>query len=404
MIDRSDVSVLLIEDDEQSIKITIDLLARSKTTKFHTDVVLTLSDAIEILKTNNTYDVIVLDLVLPNGEGVEVFKKVKSITDKPIVIISGYEDKAIECVKWGAQDYLVKPFYDARALSRAIRYAIERHNWEKKYTQIVESTHAAVYEVDFKNNRFTYINDVALRETGYTRKEILNMTPVDLLTEDSIERWLERLAKIQLGYKLDNIEEYQIKKKDGSLMWVLITADYKYDNEGFIVGASVVAIDITEKKEKENQIQAIYKTAPIAIGLLKDDRIIADINDRFCEMLGYRKEEVLNKNVEFIYPDRKEYERVGRIKYDTIKKEGIVTLETKFKKKNGGLIDILLTTANLDSTDPSRGVTFSALDITKTKEIEREIETELNKRLDSWKSEVGIDFQNLNRLDRVLSL
>jgi PAS domain S-box-containing protein len=186
-------------------------------------------------------------------------------------------------------------------------------------------------------------------------------------------------------------------------MWILITADYKF-RDSKIVGACVIAIDITEKKEKENQIKSIYKTAPVGLGLLKNHRIIVDANDRLCEMIGYEREELINKSVEFLYPSKEEYDRVGRVKYNKIKQTGIGVMETQMRKKNGDVIDILLTSAYLDETDPSKGVTFSVLDITQTKQFEREIEYELNKRLDLWKSEVGVDFQNLNRLESIMSL
>jgi DNA-binding response OmpR family regulator len=202
------VNVLLIEDDEGSINITKELLSRSEQIDFFVDSAKTLSDAIEILKCNNIYDIIILDLILPNGEGLSVFQQVKKVCDKPIIIISGYEDKAIECVKHGAQDYLVKPHYDGNLLIRSIRYALERHKWKSSFNKVVESTHAAIYEIDFETMRFTYINDVALKETGYTKEEILSMTPADILTEESIIRWLDRLEKIQCGDEIDNIEEF----------------------------------------------------------------------------------------------------------------------------------------------------------------------------------------------------
>ena len=402
MLNLMNVNVLLIEDSKESREVTEKLLQGSRSTKFNVDSAGSLSEGLEKCK-KNSYDVIILDLILPNGEGLAVFKKVKQECDTPIVIVSGYEDKAIECVKHGAQDYLVKPHYDRNILVRSIRYAIERNKWKKDFDKIVESTHSAIYEIDFISNHFTYINDVALRETGYTKEEMKNMSPADLLTEDSLKRWLSRLEQIQRGIQPNNIEEYQIRKKDGSLIWVLITADYRYTN-GIITDACVVAIDITEKKNQELRLESIYKTAPVAIGLLKGDRIIVEVNERLCKMLNYTKEELIGQNARILYLNDIEYNRVGKIKYSKIREKGIGNLETQWVKKNGDVIDVLLTSTYLDPEDPTQGVTFSALDITKTKEVEREIEHELNKRLDIWKSEVGVDFQNLNKLDSIMNL
>ena len=402
MLNMINVNVLLIEDNKESREITEKLLETSKSTNFIVDSAGSLLEGLKKCRSND-YDVIILDLVLPNGQGFAVFKEVQSQCDAPIVIVSGYEDKAIECVKHGAQDYLVKPHYDRNILVRSIRYAIERHKWKKNFDKIVESTHSAIYEINFISNKFTYINDVALRETGYTKEEIKKMSPADLLTEDSLKKWLNRLEQIQRGIQPKNIEEYQIRKKDGSLLWVLITADYRYRND-IIESACVVAIDITEKKTQELRLESIYRSSPVAIGLLKGDRIIVEVNERLCKMLGYEKKELIGQNARILYLDDREYERIGKIKYAKIKETGMAHVETQWSTKNGNIIDVLLTSTYLNKDVPEDGLTFTALDITKTKEVERKIEHELNKRLDVWKSEVGIDFQNLNKLDSIMNL
>jgi len=84
-----------------------------------------------------------------------------------------------------------------------------------------------------------------------------------------------------------------------------------------------------------------------------------------------------------------EFYRVGKVKYDRIKKYGIATLETQWKTKQGKMIDVLLSTTYIDKKNPCLGATFSALDITEKKKIENELEDILGKRIDDWKNEVS---------------
>jgi PAS domain S-box-containing protein len=89
------------------------------------------------------------------------------------------------------------------------------------------------------------------RQLLYSREELMEMGPTDILTEESIKTWLSRFSAMKKGEYIDDTVEYQAIRKDGSLMWVLITADYIENDEKNVIGANVVAIDITERKEAE---------------------------------------------------------------------------------------------------------------------------------------------------------
>jgi len=87
-----------------------------------------------------------------------------------------------------------------------------------------------------------------------------------------------------------------------------------------------------------------------------------------------------------IYPDEEEYERVGRVKYPQIEREGIGVVETKVRRKNGEIMDVILSSAPIDPSDMKKGVTFTLLDITERKSMEKEVkasEKKLRKVVDS---------------------
>ncbi len=127
----------------------------------------------------------------------------------------------------------------------------------------------------------------------------------------------------------------------------------------------------TNKKlqESESRIKSIFKAAPIGIGVVTD-RIISHANKHVCEMSGYSSEELVGKSSRILYPTQEEYDYVGKVKYGLISESGTGTVETRWKRKDGSIINILLSSAPIDNSDLSNCVTFTSLDITERKKAE----------------------------------
>ncbi|HNT36312.1 MAG TPA: PAS domain S-box protein, partial [bacterium] len=86
----------------------------------------------------------------------------------------------------------------------------------------------------------------------------------------------------------------------------------------------------------------------------------------------YQREELLNKSARILYENDEDYEYVGREKYRQISERGTGTVETCFRRKDGSIIHVILSSTPIDPSDLSRGVTFTALDITERKRMEEE--------------------------------
>jgi len=125
-------------------------------------------------------------------------------------------------------------------------------------------------------------------------------------------------------------------------------------------------------QDGENKMRSIFRVAPTGIGIVKD-RMLYEVNPRFCDMVGYAKEELIGKNARILYPNQEEFEFVGREKYRQIREQGTGMVETRFQKKDGSIINIILSSTPLDINDFSKGVTFTALDITKRKQAEEKL-------------------------------
>ena len=134
-------------------------------------------------------------------------------------------------------------------------------------------------------------------------------------------------------------------------------------------------------RDSEAYMKSILEAAPVGIGLVHN-RVFVWVSDRMNEMLGYSEDELLGKSARVSYASDEEFERVGRDKYLEIQERGVGIVETRLKRKDGSIIDVLLCSSPIDPEDHSKGVIFTALDITERKQAEESLrESEERHRL-----------------------
>jgi DNA-binding response OmpR family regulator len=126
------IKVLLIEDNKGDASLILEMLKKSENAQFELTHTPRLNEGLSLLE-NEKFDVILLDLGLPDSEGLKSFKvTLKKNPTTPIIILTGLanEEIGIKAIKYGAQDYLVKGEFNGKLLVRAIQYAIERKKLE----------------------------------------------------------------------------------------------------------------------------------------------------------------------------------------------------------------------------------------------------------------------------------
>jgi DNA-binding NarL/FixJ family response regulator len=133
-LNREKIRLLVVEDNPGDVRLLQEMLTKSLVTAIDIDSVGNLSQAIKRLKENKP-DLILLDLGLPDGQGLETLDKMRAAApDLPIIIMTGLSDETVglQAVEQGAQDFIIKWQTSEAILVRAIRYAIERKKSEAR--------------------------------------------------------------------------------------------------------------------------------------------------------------------------------------------------------------------------------------------------------------------------------
>lgn len=218
----------------------------------------------------------------------------------------------VVCFSWQNRTHIIESLAD-------ITYQKEM---ERKYRLLEENAPVGVYEVSFETGKFTKVNELMCKYTGYDCDELINMSAFDLLDDASRELFAQRLSKIAENEYVEPSVEYRIKTKDGGHIWVLVSAQYQRDG-GRIIGARVVAQDIgrikeTEAKlrEEERKLKDERDRAQLYLDLaanmfiaLNDQGGIVLINREGCNILGIDECSLLGQFWFDIYvrPDYKDF-------------------------------------------------------------------------------------------------
>lgn len=137
------IKVLLIEDNDVDAQLTQDLLSEWNTEEFQVARATTLAEGLSLLS-RERFDAMLLDLSLPDAFGLPTVREVHAASPTiPVVVLSGVSDQslALQAVRQGAQDYLVKGQGHPELLARAICYAIERKRFEEHLTYLAQYDH-----------------------------------------------------------------------------------------------------------------------------------------------------------------------------------------------------------------------------------------------------------------------
>ncbi len=311
-MDKSQIQVLLIEDNLADAVLLREALAEDALAAFELTVAERLNTAVDILQ-ERSFDMILLDLGLPDSQGWSTFIRIQELAPQiPKVILSGLADETLasQAVHAGAQDYLVKGTEGFSSAARAIRYAIERQRAqealrasEARYHQVLDSMMEGCQIIDFEW-RYIYLNDIAATQSRYPREALLNHTMMEMYP--GIENTgLFDAMRLCMQERVPARMENQFTFPDGSLGW------FELSIQPALQGIFILSADITERKLAESTVQASERRFRAMIENGLDDISLLDASGNLIwespavvRNLGYEPNAFLGQNIfDLVHPE-----------------------------------------------------------------------------------------------------
>lgn len=264
----SATKLLLIEGDPADAALIKDAL-RSEDAVFQLVWVTSLTEALEHLA-SNPVEVILLDLALPDGTGLEVFDKVMAAApDALILVLSAASDEQLlsAAMQRGAHDYFAKGHIDAHWLPRALNYILERkesrtalRDSETRFRVMSDASPLGIFVSDVQGNCI-YTNAAYHTISGQTLEETLGTNWTSAIHPDdrmrAIAEWGEAVRK-----QAPFVAEVRFLRKDNSVIWTRLNAAAINSSSGNkkYQGYVQVVEDISDRKSMEFILRAAEET------------------------------------------------------------------------------------------------------------------------------------------------
>ncbi|MFH1122897.1 MAG: PAS domain S-box protein [Pseudomonadota bacterium] len=241
---------------------------------------------------------------------------------------------------------------------------------EEDYERLFEHVPSGLY-VSSKEGRFLNANHYLLKMLGYESKEEfleIDITKDLYVRPEDRRKFMDEIERN--GYVIDY--EANFKKKDGSIIPVLLTAHVRYDQKGKVLGYEGIIVDQSQRKELEEDYRRLFEHVGCGVFISTKEGKFLNANQALLDMLGYAsKVEFLNIDITkdlYVRPeDRQKF--MGMIERDG----RVVDWEVEFKRKDGSSISVLLTShARYDQQGKVIGYEGINVDLSQWKQMERE--------------------------------
>lgn len=293
------VKILLIEDHPDEAHLIQVLLRKQNDPPFQLQWAENLSAGLARIR-QESFDIILLDLCLPDAKDLEALFAVRSeVRETPIVILSASDDEklALKAVNEGAQDYLVKSEVTGKVLLRVLHYAISRKRVEDSLSQsqecldrVIAGAPIVLFAVD-RNGIFTMSEGKGLNALGLKAGEVVGKSVFELYGHyPHVVQHIRRALAGEAFTALADLSGVMFETWYSPIM----------STDGKVTGAMGVATDITDRVRTEAEYQKmqerfseIYSSSKDAIVFATLDGMVLDVNEAFVKLTGYANSELM---------------------------------------------------------------------------------------------------------------
>ena len=255
MKNNNTIKVLLIEDNPGDIVLIREMLDDGELIYFEVTSAGRLDDGLKFL-VKDSFDVILLDLCLPDSKGIDTFNIMKyNATDIPIIVLTGLKDDifAVSAVGRGAQDYLVKGEFTNKQLIRSITYAIERKRIENeinksddRFLLAQKAGGIGTFDWNIETNEITWTDELDKiygLPSGSFKGKYKNW--IELIYPEDKERVKDEQKK-SIKHHKDWNDFFRIIWPDKSIHWIKAQAITTYNKENQPIRMIGVNFDVTD--------------------------------------------------------------------------------------------------------------------------------------------------------------
>ncbi len=384
--------ILYVDDDN-----ALAALAKVRLEKlgFEVEVAPTVAIGMRRLQTS-FFDAAVVDQTLPDGSGLDLIRAcTQKLAGLVVVMVTGTGNEmiAVEAMKMGVKDYLVKDmqggflnllpvvlfsaFEQQRVQNDKRRLEEELWSNEAKFRALVSNIPGVVYSARPEEIRkMTYLSPGFTTLTDYSVEEFAGRTArpfAEVIHPDDQEKvhWAVYHALWERGsFKI----EYRVVARNGDAHWVKDCGRIVANAIGDPVSIDGVITDVTDKKSEEDRLELIrfcYDHMPDSVMWHNADATLFDVNEAACKQLGYSREELLNLKVFDFDPrmDPETWERYWR----SAQRRSRNLFETELRKKDGSMLPVEVTAYHFMFKGEEHSCSF-ARDISNRKRAKMEIE------------------------------
>ncbi len=265
-----EIKVLVVDDDEAMCETLTDILQEKG---YKTDIARDGRGALEKLE-EKSFNLVLIDIKLPDISGTEVLKKVKEMQpDAVAIIITAYASlqTSVEALNEGAYAYIMKPLNMDEVLAN-IREGLEKQHLRienrrlKEFNENIVQSMAEGILIEDSNSVITFVNPKTAELLGYSEGELIGKHSKEIFTQEYVKKMEEETEKRFRG--VTSSYEAAVVSKSGRRIPIIISAT-PLSESGKYKGVLSVFTDITERKRREEEIKKAHEKLKRAYDELK---------------------------------------------------------------------------------------------------------------------------------------
>jgi len=250
---------------------------------------------------------------------------------------------------------------------------------EKKYHDLLNQSPDGYFIIELAGN-ILVVNKAMCKELEFSQEELLSMSIWDIIPEEYLHQYRERLTKALKGESLEESTEYEVIGKSGGKHYVEVLSAPRYSGDN-LIGFQGIARDITARKRAEEALRVseerfsqVWEVTSDAMALSDSEGIVIAANPAYFTLYGYEPEQVIGKSFAVIFPA--EFQEQALEQYKTaFTSEAIPAPFESTIQRADGLKRIVTSTVTFLSREGRRTAMLSTIrDITERSQAQERIQ------------------------------